>query len=194
MQSELFAILDYLAPGDGSDIAASKPCITGKEKCLFDVRIWTVCLRPDGSLDEQSVTMLGEIGDWMKQNGEAIYGSKAWSTLGEGHIEENGKLRKMPGGGIGQMHADFHFDLEDIRFTVGKDNSLYAFSMTMPNGGDVVRIKSMGSSSEYMKEAVKKVSLLGYKGKLEWKQTPEALEITFPADANLKSVAVFKIR
>ena len=165
------------------------------EACSRDGNVAiNICLRPDGSLDEQSVAMLGEIGDWMKQNGEAIYGSKAWTTLGEGHIEENGKLRKMPGGGIGQVHADFQFDLEDIRFTVGKNNALYAFSMAMPDGGQIVRIKSMGSASEHMKEAVKKVSLLGYKGKLEWKQTPEALEITFPADAKLKSVAVFKIQ
>ena len=152
-----------------------------------------VCLRPDGSLEEASVQMLEKIGEWMNLNGEAIYGSKAWTTLGEGHIEENGKLRKMPGGGICQIHADFQFDLEDIRFTVGKDNALYAFSMTIPEGGQVVRIKSMGSASEHMKGVVKKVSLLGYKGKLEWKQTPEALEITFPADADLQAVAVFKI-
>lgn len=151
-----------------------------------------VCLRP-GSIEDDSVKMLEEIGDWMEVNGESIYGSSAWSTLGEGHIEENGHLRRMPGTPIGQAHADVRFGLEDIRFTVGKDGSLYAFSMVVPQGGDVVRIKSMGSASEHMKEAVKKVSLLGYKGKLEWKQTPEALEIIFPEDADLKSVAVYKI-
>ena len=157
-----------------------------------------VCLRPDGSIEDAAVQMLEKIGEWMELNGEAIYGSKAWTTLGEGHIEENGLLRKMPGGlvygGLGQAHADFHFDVEDIRFTVGRDNSLYAITMVIPEAGQVVRIKSMGSASEHMKEAVKKVSLLGYKGRLEWKQTPEALEITFPEGADLKEAAVFKVR
>ena len=43
MQSVLFSVLDNLAPGDGSDIAAPQPCIAGKEKGLFDVWVWAVC-------------------------------------------------------------------------------------------------------------------------------------------------------
>ena len=35
-------------------------------------------LRPDGSLDAGSVKLLKEVGEWMKINGEGIYGSKAW--------------------------------------------------------------------------------------------------------------------
>ena len=45
-------------------------------------------MRPDGSIEDACVTMLEEVGKWMDINGEAVYGSKAWRTLGEGEIVE----------------------------------------------------------------------------------------------------------
>ena len=128
----------------------------------------------------------------MDINGQAIYGSKAWVTLGEGQME-NGKLRKLPGGHLNQQKAEFKFDICDIRFTEGKDGSLYAFCMKVPQAGQTVRIKSMGKAAGHL-PAVGKVKLLGYKGKLSWRQTDEALEITFPSGCDLKTSAVFQIK
>jgi alpha-L-fucosidase len=42
-----------------------------------------IAMRPDGSLDDGSLKMLADVGDWMKINGEAIYGSRAWIKFGE---------------------------------------------------------------------------------------------------------------
>ena len=148
-------------------------------------------MRPDGSIEDACVTMLEEVGQWMQVNGEAVYGSKAWTTLGEGEMKD-GKLRKLPGGGLGKHHAEFHFTPQDIRFTVGKNGKLYAFTLSVPEGGQVVRIKSMGKASGNLKK-VKSVSLLGYKGKLKWTQTADALEVTYPTTADLKTSAVFRI-
>ena len=61
----------------------------------------------------------------MTINGEAVYGSKAWHTLGEGEMED-GKLKKLPGGALGKRQADFRFTPQDIRFTIGNDGNLYA--------------------------------------------------------------------
>ena len=58
-------------------------------------------LLPDGSLDAGSLKMLKEVGIWMRRNGEAVYGSRAWTTPGEGAIV-NGKLKMLPGGGLGK--------------------------------------------------------------------------------------------
>ncbi len=55
-------------------------------------------IRPDGSLDEAIPGMLQEVGEWMKTNGPAIYGSKAWNIPGEGQVTDKGQLRKIPGG------------------------------------------------------------------------------------------------
>ncbi len=146
-------------------------------------------MRPDGSIEDDCVKMLEKVGEWMQVNGEAVYGSRAWRTLGEGEMKD-GKLKKLPGGGLGKQHADFQFNAQDIRFTVGKNGRLYAFTMNIPEKGQVLRIKSIGKANG---EKVKRVALLGYKGKLKWKQTDEALEVTYPATAALTTSAVFKI-
>ena len=75
--------------------------------------------------------MMRRIGAWLRVNGDAIYGSKAWVKLGEGEVVD-GKLRVAPGGKLGQRHADFRFTTRDFRFTVGSDGCLYAFCMAVP--------------------------------------------------------------
>ena len=57
--------------------------------------------------------MLKETGQWMRINGVGIYGSKAWTRLGEG---ADGKLNVLPGGKIGRQQADHRFAPSDIRF------------------------------------------------------------------------------
>jgi alpha-L-fucosidase len=149
-------------------------------------------MRPDGSIEDECVTMLEGVGRWMDINGEAVYGSHAWTKLGEGEMKR-GKLKKLPGGKLGRQHADFKFTTEDIRFTVGKNGSLYAFTMAIPTDNQVVRIKSLGKSQKDIKK-VKGVQLLGYKGKLKWKQTADALEVTYPAGLRQETSAVFKVK
>jgi len=145
-----------------------------------------ISLRPDGSIEDGAVRMLEGVGDWMRINGEAVYGSKAWTTIGEGEMVK-GKLKTLPGGKLGRGHANFKFDAQDIRFTVGKDGSLYAFCMNVPEAGQTVTIHSVT-------EKPKHVSLLGYSGKLKWKHTADGLVVTYPkSGANLVISAVFKI-
>lgn len=42
--------------------------------------------KADGSFDEDAKTALIEIGNWMKVNGSAIYGTRPWKTFGEGSV------------------------------------------------------------------------------------------------------------
>ncbi len=152
-----------------------------------------ICLLPDGSIDPECVRMLEEVGEWMDRNGEAVYGSRAWHTLGEG-VMKDGKLRKLPGGGLGKRHAEFKFTPEDFRFTQGKDGSLYAFSMMVPESGSSILIKSLAKGSKESPE-IKDVSLLGQEASIKWQQTPEGLAITLPTDlTSFRSSLVFRIQ
>lgn len=148
-------------------------------------------MRPDGSIEEACIQMLEEVGQWLEVNGSAVYGSRAWKTLGEGELV-NGKLKKLPGGGLGKHHANFRFTPQDIRFTQGKDNALYAFLMQVPEVGEKIVIKSMGKRAGYLNK-VKKVNLLGYEGRLQWKQTSDGLEIIAPSTLPCKTSLVFRI-
>lgn len=151
-----------------------------------------ISLLPDGSLDEGSLQMLKEVGAWMKLNGEGVYGSHAWIIPGEGEIID-GKLKMLPGGALRQKHAEFKFDTQDFRFTVGKNGALYVFCMTVPAPGEQLKIKSLASNANKLEKPVTKVQILGYKGNLKWKQESDGLIITCPTTMSFATSIVFKI-
>ena len=152
----------------------------------------SIAILPDGSLDEGSQRMLKEVGVWMRRNGDAVYGSHAWIIPGEGEMI-NGKLKMLPGGKLERRHANFRFDAQDIRFTIGKNGALYAFCMNVPAPGSQVVIKSLGTGAEYRDEPVHSVKLLGHDGALQWKQTADGLAITCPSDMPFATSVVFEI-
>jgi len=151
-----------------------------------------ISILPDGSLDEGSLKMLNEVGVWMRRNGEAVYGSRAWTIPGEGE-QVDGKLKMLPGGALNRRHAEFKFNAQDIRFTIGKNGSFYAFCMNVPALGAQVRIKSIGTDAKGLKQPIKSVKLLGYDGKLKWKQENDGLVITCPEIMPYATSIVFKI-
>ncbi len=149
-----------------------------------------VSLRPDGSLDAGSTTMLAEIGAWLAINGDGIYGSRAWEVLGEG---ANGQLNVLPGGKIGWNQANHPFSTSDFRFTVGKDGYLYAWSMAVPEPGETLNISSLGTSRGLLNDDIADVTLLGHEGTLTWSQGDDALTITFPASMDFATAVGLKI-
>jgi len=151
-----------------------------------------ISILPDGSLDEGSMNMLKEVGTWMNRNGEAVYGSHAWTIPGEGE-QINGKLKMLPGGALSRKHAEFKFNAQDIRFTIGKNGAFYAFCMNVPAPGVQLKIKSLGTNAKYFHKPVKNVKLLGYNGKLQWKMEADGLAIICPEKMPFATSVVFKI-
>ncbi|WP_072318187.1 alpha-L-fucosidase [Sinomicrobium oceani] len=151
-----------------------------------------ISILPDGSLDEGSIKMLKEVGIWMRRNGEAVYGSHAWTIPGEGEII-NGKLKMLPGGALRKKHAEFKFDDQDFRFTIGKNGKLYIFCMTVPDPGTQLKIKSLGMNAKYLGKTIKKIKLLGYEGPLKWKQEADGLSVICPAQMPFETSIVFEI-
>jgi alpha-L-fucosidase len=152
----------------------------------------SIAILPDGSLDAGSLKMLKEVGDWMRRNGEAVYGSRAWKTPGEGEMQ-NGQLKMIPGGALNRRHATFKFSPQDFRFTVGKNGALYAFCMTVPEPGTQLKIKSLGAGANKLGHPIKSVKLLGHDGALQWKQEADGLAITCPADMLFATAVTFCI-
>ena len=151
-----------------------------------------ISILPDGSLDEGSMKMLKEVGVWMKRNGEAVYGSHAWTIPGEGE-QINGKLKMLPGGSLTRRHAEFKFDAQDMRFTIGKNGAFYAFCMNVPAPGTQLKIKSLGANAKYFSKPIKDVKLLGYNGKLHWKLEADGLTITCPTKMPYATSVVLKV-
>lgn len=146
----------------------------------------SVPLTPAGDLTPEAVAMLDELGDWMRTNGEGIYGSTAWTTWGEGE-------RRLPGGGLNERTASYEFTPADLRFTQGKDGALYVWCMTVPEAGTKLLVRSLAAGAEGAQGEPTSVTLLGSDERIEWSLTAEGLEITCPAMAGLQHAAGFKV-
>ncbi len=129
-------------------------------------------------------TRLREMGAWLKLNGEAIYDTRPWVIYGEGP-------QKIKEGHLSE-HENTEAVAEDIRFTVGKNGQLYATSLDWAKSGRLV-IKSLSTKANYLKEPVTKVSMLGSKEKLQFKQTDKGLEVTLPKVKPCEHAFVLKI-
>ncbi len=145
-----------------------------------------VALKPDGTLDAGSTSMLQSVGQWMTINGAGIYGSRAWAKHREGS-------RTLPFGKLGSTQANYAFTASDFRFTVGADGCLYVYCMTVPAPGTQLRIASLGTAAGLLAAPIEQVSLLGSAAPLTWTQQSDALVITCPASMPFQTAVGFKI-
>ncbi len=133
--------------------------------------------RPDGTIPEEEQQILLEIGAWLEQNGEAIYGTRPWKVFGEGPTE-------VPEGYFMDTKRQA-FTSQDIRFTQ-KDGVIYATILAKPTGQ--VTIHSLPTGAP-----VSRVTLLGNQAPLAWKQDANGLAVEIPASLPGNHAWVLKI-
>ena len=119
---------------------------------------------------------------------DRIYGSKAWKMWGESAsakpLIHQGRLDKST--------AELPFKSSDIRFTEGKDGSLYVWCMAVPKPGEIVEIKSLGTGAGLVNKPIKSVRLLGGPA-APHKQEAASLRITCPDQMPFQHAVGFKI-
>ncbi len=123
-------------------------------------------IKADGTLDDESVKILEEIGEWMDINGEGIYDTRPWYRFGEGKVNQ-----------IPEMGRTSIFTKKDIRYTT-KGKTLYAFVLDWPGENETLWMKQV-SPNNASAGAVKSVTMLGV-GDIEWKQDRVGLYLTMP--------------
>jgi alpha-L-fucosidase len=137
-----------------------------------------------GIIPEESVTRLQEMGNWLKVNGEAIYGTHSWEVLKEGdtkveHINSyEGDFKKF---------VEPEYTAQDILFTA-KENTVYAICLAWPE--ESVLIKSFAGTST---SDISSVTMLGVEGALGWSVTGDGLKIKTPTEKPCEYAYVFKI-
>ncbi len=137
--------------------------------------------RPDGALDPEVEQALHEMADWIAIHGEGIYGTRPWLVYGEGAVKAKG----------GNFKEDFAYTARDIRFTT-KGGNLYAFALGWPQDSQLV-VRSLALTNGANAGRISRVSLLGYGGKLAWKQTAEGLVVQLPSEHPSKYTCALKI-
>ncbi|MDR1948204.1 MAG: alpha-L-fucosidase [Spirochaetaceae bacterium] len=127
--------------------------------------------RSDGSITAEDRNILLAIGDWLKKNGEGIYGTTHWQWFGEGPTEISGGAFKDT-----DRRA---FTASDFRFTY-KRGTLYAFVMKYPGDGKVTipSLKRSASAQGIGDFGIEAVSLLGYGNRVSFERDTEALRLT----------------
>jgi alpha-L-fucosidase len=125
--------------------------------------------------------MLEQLATWNAIHGEAIFGTRPWLVYGESSVKVKG----------GAFKEDFKYNSKEIRFTT-KGATLYATALGWPEDGQLV-VRSLAKPAGENINNITGVSLLGYSGKLEWKQTPEGLIVKLPAQKVSEFTAGLKI-
>ena len=141
-----------------------------------------VVQRPDGSLDPEVEQALRALAGWIAVHGEAIYKTRPWLVHGEGRVKAKG----------GHFGEDFAYTAQDIRFTT-RGRVLYAIALNWPDDGQLL-VKSLAKPAGGIGNRITSVSLLGYRGKIEWTQTTNGLAAKLPKQRVSPYTAALKIR
>jgi len=153
--------------------------VVSKNGCL----LLNITPKANGEIPEPVKERLLEIGAWLDQNGEAIYGTRPWEVYGEGPA-------KVTEGHLSERENADNTS-EDIRFTV-KDETLYAIQLDWPKSSETL-IKTLGTNNKMLQRDIKSIELLGYPLKLKYSRKEDGLHITLPKEPVGKHAFVFKI-
>lgn len=125
----------------------------------------------DGSIPDTDQKILGQIGDWLKVNGEAVYGSHVWRVSQEGPAE-------MEEGQFTDLCAP-QYQEHDFRFTA-KDGFIYVFAMHCPEHGKITVVslgKSRNPNEPRFHGLIEEVLVLGEKQKPGWYVDGDGLHV-----------------
>ena len=139
--------------------------------------LMNIPLRADGSLDQESVELLKGMGQWLKVNGEGIYGTRPYTIFGEGPTMVKG----------GQYAAMTELTANDFRFTT-KGDTVFAFICGQPKGE--VKIRQFNLLNYH---TIQSINMLGVKDALKFSQEKDGTVVQMPESLPSKNAVCLKI-
>ena len=135
--------------------------------------------KADGTIPEKDCLILQDFGKWMSVNSEAIDGTRPWKVS----LEGTGNIRQ----GAFQENAEVNYTSGDFRFTA-RDGVVYAICLACPEDGSFcirsfaskTDLNDVGKAAAPFRGILRRVSVLGYDGNVEWKTDPEGLLVRAP--------------
>lgn len=150
-----------------------------------------VVQRPDGTIDGNQPETLRQVGQWLKENGEAIYATRPWKIAAEGPNKIEAIAGEGPNG-TQEGKLPKQYTPEDIRFTQSKDGkTLHAIVMEPPKDGKVT-IKSLAEASAYWPEKISSVKLANGTT-LKFQRDSTGLHVDLPANISEKYALTLRV-
>ena len=142
--------------------------------------------KADGTIPEKDKQILLDMGNWLKVNGEAIYGSTCF------RIAEEGPTKEIEGPFSDAKETEY--TSEDFRFTAG-NGSVYAICMKYPKDGKIT-IRSLAKCENSQKQmfysTIKKISVLGFAEEVNYTWDEQGISFT-TGQVKSKNPVVIKI-
>lgn len=155
--------------------------IVAKNGCM----LLNVPPNPDGSIPQEMEYLLEEMGNWLKINGESIYGTRPWNVFGEG------PTRLPEGGHKVEEKGKIEYTNTDIRYVKKGGKMIYATVLDTPEV--VITLKALSTDLGALNSKIEKIELLGSNEKIEWVRDARGVVIKAPKNLASKYAHVFKI-
>jgi alpha-L-fucosidase len=153
-------------------------------------------LRSDGSIPKTQREVVAYVGDWLKINGEAIYGTKPWHIFraGSGVQKEVKKGESIANAGAeaaAKAAEGEHYNArtidskpfasDEVRFTT-KDKLLYVIVLDPKPGS--LKVVPLGSGAPVNPISIKSVQILGLSAAVKFEQSVSELTVEIPEEIN----------
>lgn len=136
--------------------------------------------KADGSIAEEDRKILHEIGKWLEENGEAIYGSRPWKIAGEGNTQM--------GEGSFQDQKVTQYDSSDIRFTT---NNGYLYVLLLHPERENITIKSLKNSNQDVDPfhgIIKRVVQIDQNDQIPFKVDAKGMHVQVASNRDLRPI------
>ena len=128
----------------------------------------------EGLFPEESLKRLKDIGEWMRINGESVYGSAKWIVNHEGPTTvsvEGTDSREEKGFNANFTPQDFWFSK--------KANNIYVTGLKWPEN-KMILIESLTRLTRYEISKIESVQMLGCNEKVSWTMEEKGLQVFLP--------------
>ncbi|MGA9639408.1 alpha-L-fucosidase [Flavobacterium sp.] len=139
--------------------------------------------KANGEIPEPVKERLLQMGDWLRTNGESVYGTRTFDIYGEGDFEVK----------EGHLSEDKNADntAKDIRFTT-KGDIVYATVLDWPSTNELV-IHSFKKDGPYLTKGIKSIEFLANKKMMKFTVEKDGLHIKLPKEKVGDYAFAFKI-
>lgn len=124
--------------------------------------------KSDGTIPDKDKAILLEIGQWLKTNGEGIYGARPWRAWGEGKVSN----------AEGQFSENtVSYTGEDFRFT-SNNGCIYAYAMNWQGSALIRSLAVKNNGSGVFQGIIDKAEVLGWDGDVSYSSGEDGLRIS----------------